>query len=92
MEYCVEKLEVLKKNELEKFKLYSCGPLPMMKRIVEIAEEYKIPTQLSLENRMACGLGTCRGCVVPTKNKKGFEYKTVCEDGPIFDGSQIIFT
>ncbi|MFH1406457.1 MAG: dihydroorotate dehydrogenase electron transfer subunit [Candidatus Omnitrophota bacterium] len=47
--------------------LYGCGPRPMLKELAKIAKQYKIPSQVSLEERMACGLGACMGCVVKTR-------------------------
>jgi NAD(P)H-flavin reductase len=67
--------------------LFSCGPHPMLKTIAEIAGEHKINAQLSLEEHMACGLGACLGCVVATKAG----YKTVCKDGPVFSGEELIW-
>ncbi len=57
----------------------------MLKRIAEIAEG-RFPVQVSLEERMACGLGACRSCVVPSKDGG---YRTVCRDGPVFSASEI---
>jgi dihydroorotate dehydrogenase electron transfer subunit len=61
--------------------IYSCGPMPMLKRVARIAAAYGIPCQVSLEAHMACGVGACLGCVVEAKS--GF--KRVCADGPVFD-------
>jgi len=58
----------------------------MLKRLHEVTGEH-IPLQVSLEERMACGLGACRSCVVPVKSESGPAYKTVCRDGPIFDST-----
>ena len=67
--------------------IYACGPHPMLKTVVLCAAENKIVTQLSLEEHMACGVGACLGCVVLTKNG----YKSVCKDGPVFGGQEIIW-
>ena len=58
--------------------LYACGPKPMLEALSEYAKSKNIPLQISLEERMACGLGTCMGCVVPPN------YVKVCCDGPVF--------
>ena len=68
-------------------KLFSCGPRPMLKAVSEIAQENKIPAQLSLEEHLACGIGACLGCVVSTKGG----YKRVCKDGPIFFSEELIW-
>ncbi len=60
----------------------------MLKRLAHITENC-LPLQVSLEERMACGLGACRSCVVPARSQDGRAYATVCRDGPIFDASEI---
>jgi len=66
--------------------MFAIGPRAMLKRLHEVTGEH-IPLQVSLEERMACGLGACRSCVVPVKSESGPAYKTVCRDGPIFDST-----
>lgn len=60
--------------------LYVCGPLPMMKIAAEIASENNIPTQVSMEQRMGCGIGACVTC---TCSVNGSNLR-VCKDGPVF--------
>ena len=67
--------------------LYTCGPKPMMACVQDFARQNHLQGQASLEEVMACGVGTCLGCSV--KTKKG--YKAVCHDGPVFDLSEVIF-
>lgn len=67
--------------------LFSCGPQPMLKAVGQIAGDYKINAQLSLEEHMACGIGACLGCVVSTKSG----YKTVCKDGPVFSSEELVW-
>jgi dihydroorotate dehydrogenase electron transfer subunit len=67
--------------------IYACGPRPMLKAISEIAMQKKIDCQISMEERMGCGIGTCLGCVVKTRSG----YKKVCDDGPVFNAKEIIF-
>jgi len=62
--------------------VFACGPKGMLKALAKIA-----PCQVSMEARMACGIGTCLGCVVKTKSG----YKKVCKDGPVFDSKEVIF-
>jgi dihydroorotate dehydrogenase electron transfer subunit len=61
--------------------LYACGPNAMLKQIVRIVREQKIPAQLSMEAYMACGIGACRGCAIQTNEG----YKMCCQDGPVFE-------
>lgn len=67
--------------------IYSCGPLPMLKAVKKLAEEKEIPCQISLEERMGCGLGVCLGCAVKiaASPKENPEYVHVCKAGPVFD-------
>lgn len=67
--------------------IYACGPLPMLKAVKKIAEEKQIPCQISLEEKMGCGLGVCLGCAVKTatSTKENPEYVHVCKAGPVFD-------
>ena len=72
--------------------VYSCGPYPMMKRLAEILEDYPIPCQVSIEERMACGVGACLGCAVKVKSREGHpRYMRVCTDGPVFNIEEIIW-
>jgi len=67
--------------------LFSCGPTVMMRAVQRLADERGLAHYASLENRMACALGACRACVVPVRGARGREFRTVCHDGPVFDGS-----
>lgn len=64
-----------------------CGPSPMMKAVSKIAKKYDVPCYLSLETKMACGIGICIGCVV--REIKSDNYLRVCYEGPVFEASQI---
>ncbi|GAB1401166.1 dihydroorotate dehydrogenase electron transfer subunit [Elusimicrobiota bacterium] len=68
--------EKIKNNNI----VYTCGPTPMMKKVISIVKELKLNGYASLEEKMACGIGNCQGCAV----KVGDEYKMVCKDGPVF--------
>jgi dihydroorotate dehydrogenase electron transfer subunit len=86
---------------------FACGPESMLKEVARIAGQKGIPCQVSMESRMACGLGACLGCVVKTRanvqNLKSEHnltrddqqlitgYKRVCKDGPIFDSNEVIW-
>ena len=65
--------------------IVAIGPRAMLKRVAEMAGA-RLPVQVSLEERMACGVGACRSCVVPSTDGA---YKTVCRDGPVFYDSEI---
>jgi dihydroorotate dehydrogenase electron transfer subunit len=71
--------------------IYACGPDPMLHRVSQIAEQYAIPAELSLESPMACGFGICVGCAVAVKADcpEGFVYQKVCTDGPIFWSNEL---
>ncbi|NPA13256.1 MAG: dihydroorotate dehydrogenase electron transfer subunit [Aquificae bacterium] len=64
-----------------------CGPKGMMKAVVNVAKEKNTPVYLSLESKMACGIGICIGCVVKDTEKDN--YVRVCYEGPVFDGYKI---
>jgi dihydroorotate dehydrogenase electron transfer subunit len=66
--------------------IYACGPMGMLKAVAAMAKSHRIRCQVSLEERMACGVGVCLGC--PVKVKSG-EYKMVCKDGPVFDAQEV---
>ena len=70
----------------------TCGPMAMMQSVVEQAKKYGIPVQVSLEEKMGCGIGICMGCAVPIRTDgEEFEYRRVCHDGPVFRGEEVIF-
>ncbi len=71
--------------------IFSCGPTVMMKAVQTLAARLGVPHHASLENRMGCALGACRACVVPTTLDGGSPYRTVCHDGPVFDGSVLVW-
>lgn len=71
--------------------IYACGPMPMLKAVVTIAEEYGIESQVSLEQRMACGVGACLVCVCRTVKDGKEIFSHVCTDGPVFDGKEVDF-
>jgi len=66
--------------------VYACGPWPMLAKLAEICRRYQVPCQVSLESRLACGVGACQGCVI--RSSEG-GYLTVCSDGPVFDSQSI---
>lgn len=81
-------IDYLKKAERPDI-IMACGPLPMLKAIQEYSKEIGVPCQISLEERMGCGLGACLGCAVKKANKSDTEYWHVCKDGPVFDANKV---
>ncbi|MFH1394892.1 MAG: dihydroorotate dehydrogenase electron transfer subunit [Candidatus Omnitrophota bacterium] len=73
------------KNLGEKCIMFVCGPKPMIKSVNKIAEKFKINTQISFAEYMACGIGACLGCAIMTVDG----YKMTCKDGPVFDSKEI---
>ena len=71
--------------------IYACGPAPMLKAIAAMAEKYGVRCEVSLEQRMACGVGACLGCACRTQQGDKEVYKHVCKDGPVFDSREVIF-
>ncbi len=72
--------------------LYGAGPVAMLRALAQLARARGLPCQVSLEARMACGIGVCRGCVVNAKGphpETGLRRRTVCTDGPVFDAAEI---
>lgn len=67
--------------------VYACGPTPMLRYIQGICREANVQCYLSLEQKMACGMGVCLGCTIQTLDG----YKRCCKDGPVFAGQKIIF-
>jgi dihydroorotate dehydrogenase electron transfer subunit len=88
-------LEWLKENKpsAEETIIYSCGPEAMLKKVAEIAKERNIDCQVSMERRMACGIGVCQSCAVECRVEGSNEtiYKLCCEDGPVFDAQEVVF-
>ena len=70
--------------------VFACGPPEMLKRLGEISGRHRFPCQVSLEERLACGVGACLGCVVKAKGST-YTYKRVCKDGPVFDAGELIW-
>lgn len=82
------------KKEIEVQKpdiIFACGPLPMLKAVQALAIQKEIPCQISLEEKMACGLGVCLGCAIKTARspKEAPEYWHVCKAGPVFNAIDV---
>ena len=70
----------------------ACGPMPMLRAIRQYAIEHDIPAYISLEERMACGVGACLGCVCKTTHKDAHSHVNnarICTDGPVFEAREV---
>ena len=71
----------------------ACGPKPMLRSVAKAAAEFGVPCQVSMEERMACGVGACLGCACKTKDKNGDpQISRVCLNGPVFDAKEVDWT
>ena len=80
-------MDAIRENGLEADIIYACGPTPMLRAINQYAEEQGIECYISLEERMACGIGACLACVCQSKEKdhhSNVNNKRICKDGPVF--------
>ena len=85
-------LDAIKEQAVEGDVIYACGPTPMLKAIKAYALEKGMECQLSLEERMACGIGACLACVCNTKEKdshSNVHNKRMCKDGPVFLAEEV---
>jgi dihydroorotate dehydrogenase electron transfer subunit len=69
--------------------IFACGPLPMLKAVREFAIEQNIPCQISLEERMGCGIGACLGCAVKVISGQEPRFGHVCKEGPVFNAKDV---
>jgi dihydroorotate dehydrogenase electron transfer subunit len=79
----------LSNDELSECAVYSCGPGPMLQSAQAVAREFDLPSQLCLEEYMACAVGGCAGCAVELHTPSGPAMRRVCVDGPVFDGYEV---
>lgn len=71
--------------------VYACGPMPMLKGIAEICSQNNVNCEISLEERMACGIGACLGCACRTIKNDEEYFAHVCKDGPVFNAKEVIW-
>ncbi|MBR1633746.1 MAG: dihydroorotate dehydrogenase electron transfer subunit [Lachnospiraceae bacterium] len=86
-------IDAIRQNGLGCDVICACGPLPMLKALKDYAKEAGIRLYVSLEERMACGLGACLGCVCESVGADGHSHvhnKRVCKDGPVFDAGEVV--
>ncbi len=85
-------IDAIKANQLGADIIFACGPTPMLRGIKEYASEHGIRAQLSMEERMACGIGACLGCVCQSKDvdhHSNVKNKRICKDGPVFYAEEV---
>ena len=85
-------MDAIRENALEADMIYACGPTPMLRAIKQYAEENGIECYISLEERMACGIGACLACVCKSKEKdahSNVNNKRICKDGPVFLSTEV---
>lgn len=85
-------MDAIRENGLEAEVIMACGPMPMLRAIKQYAAEKGIEAYLSLEERMACGVGACLGCVCKTKEVDHHSHvhnARICTDGPVFDAKEV---
>lgn len=72
-------------------KIVSCAPTPVLKMVAAAASKHGIESEVAMEKNMACGIGVCRGCVIKVKKDGEVKNATVCKDGPVFKGEEVIW-
>ena len=85
-------IDAIKENNIKADVTYSCGPTPMLRAVKEYAISNNIICEISLEERMACGIGACLACVCKSKDVDSHSHvnnKRVCKDGPVFKASEV---
>lgn len=86
-------LDAIRENNITGDVIYSCGPLPMLRAVKKYAAQEGIPSWISLEEKMACGIGACLACVcqsAETDSHSKVHNKRICRDGPVFNASEVI--
>lgn len=85
-------MDAVRENGLKAEVMMACGPMPMLRAVKKYAEENGIEAYLSLEERMACGVGACLGCVCRTKEVDRHSHvhnARICTDGPVFEAKEV---
>ncbi|MGN0159712.1 MAG: dihydroorotate dehydrogenase electron transfer subunit [Brotaphodocola sp.] len=85
-------IDAIKENGLDAEVIYACGPTPMLRALKAFAEERGIECWLSLEEKMACGIGACLACVCKSKetdHHTNVHNKRICKDGPVFLAQEV---
>ena len=87
-------LDAIRENGLNAEIIYACGPMPMLRAVKAFAMERGIECWISLEERMACGIGACLGCVCHSKERDSHtnvNNKRICKEGPVFRAEEVEF-
>lgn len=85
-------LDAIRENGLKADVIFACGPTPMLRALKTYAEEHEIECWLSLEEKMACGIGACLACVCQSKEVDEHSHvhnKRICKDGPVFLAQEV---
>ena len=85
-------MDAIREQALKADIIYACGPTPMLRAVKAYAEERGIECYISLEERMACGIGACLACVCRSKEKDhhtNVHNKRICKDGPVFLSTEV---
>lgn len=72
-------------------KIVSCAPTAVLKIVSELAKKHNIECEVAMEKVMACGIGVCRGCVIKVLKEGKIQNATVCKDGPVFKGEEVVW-
>ena len=85
-------IDAIKANGATADVIYACGPTPMLRALKAYAEENDMECYVSMEERMACGIGACLACVCKTKEKDhhtNVNNKRICKEGPVFNAKEV---
>lgn len=85
-------VDAIKENGLKADVIYACGPTPMLRALRDYADENGMTCYVSMEERMACGIGACLACVCKTKEKdhhSNVNNKRICKEGPVFNAKEV---
>ena len=85
-------VDAIKANGLKADVIYACGPTPMLRALCDYADENGMTCYISMEERMACGIGACLACVCKTKEKDhhtNVNNKRICKEGPVFNAKEV---
>ena len=85
-------IDAINENGLEADVIYACGPMPMLRALKAYAMEHNMECYVSMEERMACGIGACLACVCKTKDKdahSNVNNKRICKEGPVFNAKEV---
>ena len=85
-------LDAIRENDLKADMIFACGPKPMLRALKAYGLEHNIPCYVSMEERMACGVGACLGCVCQSTevdHHSQVKNKRVCKDGPVFLSTEV---